>query len=542
MPLRSASGLKMPMTVISRRLFLQACGALAAASHPAVHGDSMSAAKRRFHWSVSPDALEADPSLLRIAADAGVDTVWITGFMYGYWHYPPETIQRWRAEAEKAGLAAQVINVPLGHPGDSLGAKSGDVPLTPPEHWRMGMRPDGSTFAGTSLHAPAVEENAAALGQLRDMGARQVFVDDDYRLAQGPGVIGGCFCEEHQRRFLEAGGYSSSQWGVLLDSVQRRELTPILSAWVEFTCDELTAAFRAQQAAVPDIELGSMIMYLGAEKAGIRLNDYRDVLFRVGELMFNDASFAPVKGKTNELFSALFHRRFAQPDKAYSETTAFPADQLSAANMAAKLVVSTIADVRHTMYMSGLTPFPKEHWPVLAEAMKKQAHFHETLAGHTPRGPFKHFWGEHGRRISDDNPYSSYLALGVPFEVTDKLSGEGVTFLADADAKGQIGKGPVQRKCLVVRPEAGISVEHARVVPESLPDLFALKRELLPTLQDVPVILDEKPVVCAWYPEARAALVWNLSEQRETLTLRMGEKTISLELDALDSRVIGDLG
>lgn len=116
-----------------------------------------------------------------------------------------------------------------------------------------------------------------------------------------------------------------------------------------------------------------------------------------------------------------------------------------------------------------------------------------------------------------------------------------MTFLADADAKGLIGKGPVQRERLVVRPEAGISGEHARVVPESLPDLFALKRELLPTLRDVPVILDEKPVVCAWYPEARAALVWNLSEQREALTLRIGEKAISMELEALDSRVIGDL-
>jgi hypothetical protein len=60
----------------------------------------------------------------------------------------------------------------------------------------------------------------------------------------------------------------------------------------------------------------------------------------------------------DELFSVLFHRRFADPQRCYSETTAFPADRLSAANMAAKLVISTLADVRHTMFMSGLTPFP----------------------------------------------------------------------------------------------------------------------------------------------------------------------------------------
>jgi endoglucanase len=73
-----------------------------------------------------------------------------------------------------------------------------------------------------------------------------------------------------------------------------------------------------------------MVMYLGAEKAGIRLSDHRQGLMRVGELMFNDASFNPVKGKTDELFSALFHRQFVAPERAYSETTAFPADQLSA--------------------------------------------------------------------------------------------------------------------------------------------------------------------------------------------------------------------
>jgi hypothetical protein len=33
-----------------------------------------------------------------------------------------------------------------------------------------------------------------------------------------------------------------------------------------------------------------------------------------------------VKGKTDELFSALMHRRFARPELAYSEKTAFPSD------------------------------------------------------------------------------------------------------------------------------------------------------------------------------------------------------------------------
>jgi len=108
--------------------------------------------------------------------------------------------------------------------------------------------------------------------------------------------------------------------------------------------------------------LGIMAMYLGADKAGIRLADYRGVPLRVGELMFDDQAFSPVKGKTDDLFSVLFHRRLAAPESAWSETTAYPADKLSAMHLAAKLVMSTVAGVRHTMFMSGITPFPKTHW------------------------------------------------------------------------------------------------------------------------------------------------------------------------------------
>jgi hypothetical protein len=46
--------------------------------------------------------------------------------------------------------------------------------------------------------------------------------------------------------------------------------------------------------------LGIKAVYLGAEKAGIRLADYRGVPLRVGELMFDDQAFSPLKGKIDE--------------------------------------------------------------------------------------------------------------------------------------------------------------------------------------------------------------------------------------------------
>jgi len=495
-----------------------AAGAAALAASP--RASDASASRRSYHLSISPDALRDDPALLELAQRAGITDVWLAGFLYGYWLHPLEEYPRWRQKIESHGMSAHLINVPLGHPGDSLGARSGTVPLTPPAHWRLALRPDGTTYAGTSLHPPATEENCAALRQIQAAGAKRVFLDDDFRLARGPGVIGGCFCPEHKREFLRATGYKDAAWQDLITASARRDLTRIVRDWVEFQCNQLTECFHAQQRAAPGVQLGIMVMYLGSEKAGIRLADYRDVPFRVGEGMFNDHAFAPVKGKTDELFSSLFHRRFARPELAYSETTAFPAHDLSAANMAGKLAVSTLSDVRNTMFMSGLTPFPREHWQTLGPAMKQHGDVHRKIAGHNPRGPLKHYWGESSRFVGDDNPFSLFLALGVPFEVTDDLARDGMTFLSDAGARS-IGTAAAAGTRLLARPQPGLPPS-VRPIQESLSELFAWKREILPRLDAVPFVEGEAPVVCAWYPTARAVLVWNLNERRQEIVLRLG--------------------
>ncbi|MBL0155561.1 MAG: hypothetical protein IPP47_00345 [Bryobacterales bacterium] len=265
-----------------------------------------------------------------------------------------------------------------------------------------------------------------------------------------------------------------------------------------------------------------MVMYLGAEKAGIRLGHYRNVPFRVGELMFRDKDFEPVKGKTDELFSALFHRRFARPELAYSETTAFPADALSASNMAAKLAISTLADVRNTMFMSGLTPFPRAHWSVLAPAMRAQAALHGEFAGLRPAGPFRHYWGEASRYVGDDRPYSLFLAAGVPFSVCDTAPETGWAFLSDADAG--------------VAWRAGAQAVSRRTRPETLPELFGLKREIRGELEaaGTPYVVEDQPAVLAWYPEARGALVWNLAEQAARLTVRMRGRDVAVTAGPLE--------
>ena len=194
------------------------------------------------------------------------------------------------------------------------------------------------------------------------------------------------------------------------------------------------------------------------------------------------------------------------------------------------------------MYMSGLTAFPRTHWAVLAPAMKHNAALHQKIAGHALRGPLKHYWGEASRYVGDDNPFSLFLASGIPFEVTDQPAQDGWTFLSDADARAALGGTMASRGTVFItrhpasNPPAGI-----RTIPESLADLFAFKREIVAKLHDVPFVEEETPAVCAWYPTARAVLLWNLSEERKTLTVKLGETRRPVSVEPLGVALVDNL-
>jgi len=77
-----------------------------------------------------------------------------------------------------------------------------------------------------------------------------------------------------------------------------------------------------------------------------------------------------------------------------------------------------------------------------------------------------------------------------------------------------------------------------RVVDESLDALWALKHEVIQEGLDVPYVLEDTPVVCAWYPTAKTVLLWNLSEEKKTLRLQWSGKTIPLEVAGLDVALV----
>ncbi len=521
---------------ISRRTFLKqgasvaAFGLLGRAGYAAQAGTK---GVRTFHASISIDAIKADPELPAIIREAGVHDIWLANFFQGNWVYSVEELGEYQKGLEAQGFAVHNITIPLGHPMYAETTPDYMPPLSGIP-WKRGIRPDGKSVGGVSLHPPITEENVAAVRQIKTTRPGIIFLDDDFRLAPSPDDIGGCFCEDHKRAFLDKHGYGEAEWAALLADVGSRTLSPVMRAWVTDTCDALTACFKAQQAAAaPEAQLGIMVMYSGSERAGIRVADYAGVPFRVGEFMFSDDYFDPLKGKTNELFSVLFHRRYATPELAFSETTAWPPDKLSAENMAAKLAITTICDVRNTMFMSGNTPFPRTHWAVLAPAMKHNAALHEHVAGHTPRGPFKHYWGEQSRWVGDSNAYSLFLATGVPFEVVEEPTPGGWTFLSDFDARTFPSAADGKHGTLVHRPGLSTPIEGGRAVAEAMPDLFALKKEVVATLKDTPYVEDEVPVVCAWYPTANAVLLWNIERKPVRVSLRYNETRREVELEAL---------
>jgi hypothetical protein len=259
--------------------------------------------------------------------------------------------------------------------------------------------------------------------------------------------------------------------------------------------------------------------------------------------MFDDASFGTVKGKTDELFSALMHRRFCRPELAFSETTAYPAHRLSARNLAAKLALSTLADVRNTMFMSGVTPFPRAHWDTLGPAMKTQAALHGAIAGHQPRGPFKHFWGEASRFVGDDRPFSLFLASGIPFEVTDRPGRDGWTFLSDADARMAAAGHLVTRGTRFVgRPVGGLRGSSIEPSDESLDALFSFKAKVVPRLGNIPYVVENEPAICAWYPTAKAVLIWNPQEQKKNWTLQFGQRRRAVEIGGLELQLVEQVG
>ena len=67
---------------------------------------------------------------------------------------------------------------------------------------------------------------------------------------------------------------------------------------------------------------------------------------------------------------------------------------------------------------------------------------------------------------------------------------------------------------------------------------IAFKHEIIPQLKGVPYVAEDKPVVCTWYPTIKTVLLWNLSENKETFTVKLDDKKHSVEIGGLDAELV----
>ena len=483
---------------------------------------------RRYHLSVGPRTVNTEPELNRRWKEAGVTDLWLTAALYG--KLPDfEALDQAAKKARELGMTPHILSVPFGHP-TSIDA---DPSAFAPSYTPM-MRADGRRGWGCSFHPP-VEEIVADENRTfyEQFGPCDHFLDDDFRLADSPGSVGGCVCPRCKEVYCRAAGLSDQRWDELLDDLRGNSGSALHRQWVDYQCDQLTAVFRRCEEAAPEIDLGIMVMYMGSERAGIRLDAYREKLFRVGEMMFHDGDYDQLHNKTRELFSVLMHRRFTLPGRSFSETTICPDNALSKENMASKLATSTFADVRNTMFMCNI---PADYWPFFAPRMKKEARYQEILKNHPARGPFKHYWGIAGRYFAGEAAYSLFLATGVPFEVCSELSDNGWTFLGDNDARS-LDRGEIASKGTQCFARTASQTGRFEKLDETLESLFAFRRTILPRLRSekIPYIEEEVPIVLGWYPGARAALLWNVEKSAVTVHLRRGEQAAAVELPPLET-------
>ncbi|MBR2693862.1 MAG: hypothetical protein IKE69_06575, partial [Thermoguttaceae bacterium] len=120
---------------------------------------------------------------------------------------------------------------------------------------------------------------------------------------------------------------------------------------------------------------------------------------------------------------------------------------------------------------------------------------------------------------------------------------DGWTFLGDNDARS-LERGEIASPGTVCVTRGESASGRSTAVPEEPDALFAFRRGILRQLQErrVPYVEEETPVVCGWYPEARAVLLWNPEKIAKTVHLYLAGRRSAAELPALESALMLENG
>lgn len=327
---------------------------------------------RSMNYDVSPvDVMKNPlfPERLERMKKAGVDSLWLAGYMYGHYDSDEETLFRAKKRLEEEGMRVGVISLPVGHPGNALNPDDPTLDLRIPDHWHYRVDKNGKTeyFCGC-VDENLVADNRKAAEIYAQMGFERHFFDDDLRLGNWGTEIRGCFCDRCIEKFNRQHGLALSRQQLKNACEGDPGMEEIREAWIQFNCDKITAFMRETN--MPGMQSGIMVMHNGGRKHGISIPDIKkavpDCLFRVGELQFDDQRFCAPGGKDVLAQSVREHLSLIGSNEAYSESTVFPAAALSPENLIEKIRLELSLGLQNIFLMSGSWFLSEPYWDILA--------------------------------------------------------------------------------------------------------------------------------------------------------------------------------
>ncbi|MBP1993812.1 hypothetical protein [Paenibacillus eucommiae] len=372
----------------------------------------------KIHYSLD-SAVALDPAkqpILQAMQSAGVGQIWLHGYFFGHMASPVSDMVKARELLQTYGFDVGVINVPIGHPGNSANPDDPDMDFSLPSHWRYRVDRHGNfVYFCADMESGMLRDSVQAMEELRDAGFTQVLMDDDLRQGNWGPEIEGCYCEACILEFNETRSRAESRES-LKDLVESGTVTDVLKEWVAFYCSKVTEYLAAM--AIPGIEVGTMIMPDGDERHGLDVAAIReavpDCLFRVGEYQYNDETFGSPLGKALEYISALKHLNWIDRKRAYSETTVFPNRALSADNLVLKGKMAIALGIPNIMLMSGTCVIEEDYWKVWQDSLADMEEIDRQCYPYERAYPVHLLYGTHGVYQEPMHPSPLPVLAGLP--------------------------------------------------------------------------------------------------------------------------------
>jgi len=328
----------------------------------------------KLHYSLDAavvlDAAQGYKTLSTLKA-AGVHTIWLYGFFFGkLWSSIEDMVQAAELLREY-GFEVGVIQLPVGHPGNGLNPDDDTLDLHIPAHWRYRIDREGQpVYYCAAIEENMIRDNAQSVSELKKAGFTRFFMDDDLRSGVWGEPFSGCFSEESIAEF-NLNYHRSMNRELLVEALDNKRDVQLMKEWINYHCDKLTGFMEVMS--MPDIEVGIMVMHLGDERQGVDVDAIKrripNCMFRVGEFHFSDDSFGTPEGKASELFSMLYHLDVMGRERAFSETTIFPARALNHANFIFKTKLALLVGIPNVLFMSGTWLITDDYWHSLASAL-----------------------------------------------------------------------------------------------------------------------------------------------------------------------------